>query len=72
MYLLIIVLFSINQRPFWIFFLRYDKLIIDDNVYIYNDAEKRIERLPYSMSASSGLCLEDEVNTFIQIVTYAQ
>jgi hypothetical protein len=42
-------------------FSRYDKLIIDDNVYIYNDVEKRIERLPYSVSASAGLCLEDEV-----------
>jgi hypothetical protein len=31
-------------------------------VYIYNDVEKRIERLPYSVSASAGLCLEDEVH----------
>ena len=38
------------------FFLRYDKLIIDDQVYIYNDNEKRIERLPFSVysTASSG------------------
>ena len=46
----------------YFYFFRYDKLIIDDNVYIYNDVEKRIERLPYSVSASAGLCLDDEVN----------
>ena len=36
---------------------RYDKLIIDDQVYIYNDSEKRIERLPYSVysTATSGI-----------------
>ena len=46
----------------YVLFFRYDKLIIDDNVYIYNDVEKRIERLPHSVSASAGLCLDDEVN----------
>ena len=37
-------------------FYRYDKLIIDDQVYIYNDSEKRIERLPFSVysTATSG------------------
>ena len=35
---------------------RYDKLIIDDHVFIYNDSERRIERLPFSVysTATSG------------------
>ena len=40
---------------------RYDKLIIDDQVYIYNDSEKRIERLPfsvYSMAATGSISPE--------------
>ena len=37
-------------------FIRYDKLIVDDQVYVYNDGEKRIEKLPYSVysTAASG------------------
>ena len=27
-------------------YLTYDKLIVDDNVYIFNDLEGRVERLP--------------------------
>ncbi len=30
----------------------YDKLVIDDNVFIYNDCERRIERLPYTVSGA--------------------
>ena len=33
---------------------RYDKLIIDDQVYIYNDSEKRIEKLPYSVYSTAA------------------
>ena len=32
---------------------RYDKLIIDDQVYIYNDHERRIERLPFSVYSTA-------------------
>ena len=48
---------TICHRLIFIYLLlRYDKLIIDDQVYIYNDSEKRIERLPFSVysTASSG------------------
>lgn len=38
---------------------RHDKLIIDDHVYIFNEQEHRIERLPSTISATTGL--EDEV-----------
>ena len=31
-------------------FFRHDKLIIDDHVYIYNDQEHRIERLPVTVT----------------------
>ena len=31
---------------------RYDKLVIDDNVFIYNQSEQRVERLPYSLSGA--------------------
>ena len=27
-------------------FLTYDRLVVDDNVYIFNDLEARVERLP--------------------------
>ena len=40
-------------------FSRHDKLIIDDHVYIFNEQEHRIERLPSTISATTGL--EDEV-----------
>ena len=30
-------------------FLTYDKLIVDDNVYIFNDLEGRIEKLPHKV-----------------------
>ena len=33
---------------------RYDKLIVDDQVYIYNDSEKRIEKLPYSVYSTAA------------------
>ena len=36
---------------------RHDKLIIDDHVYIYNDQEHRIERLPVTVTTG----LDDEV-----------
>ena len=32
---------------------RYDKLIVDDQVYIYNESEKRIEKLPYSVYSTA-------------------
>ena len=28
-------------------FLKFDKLIVDDNAYIYNDLEGRVEKLPH-------------------------
>ena len=34
--------------------IRYDKLIVDDQVYIYNDSEKRIEKLPYSVYSTAA------------------
>ena len=34
--------------------IRYDKLIVDDQVYIYNDTEKRIEKLPYSVYSTAA------------------
>ena len=37
-----------------LFLYRYDKLIVDDQVYIYNDSEKRIEKLPYSVYSTAA------------------
>ena len=35
---------------------KYDKLLIDDDVFVFNDVEKRIERLPYTVAGrASGL-----------------
>ena len=39
---------------FMLLFYRYDKLIVDDQVYIYNDSEKRIEKLPYSVYSTAA------------------
>jgi hypothetical protein len=44
---------------------RHDKLIIDDHVYIYNDQDRRVERLPYSVSTFSGL--DDEVGDSVSL-----
>ena len=33
-------------------FCSYDKLIVDEHVFIFNDQEKRIERLPYTVSGA--------------------
>ena len=30
-------------------FLKFDKLIVDDNAYIYNDMEGRVEKLPHKV-----------------------
>ena len=30
----------------------YDKLIVDEHVFIFNDQEKRVERLPYTVSGA--------------------
>lgn len=38
----------------YIHIIRYDKLIIDDQVYIYNDSEKRIEKLPFSVYSTAA------------------
>ena len=32
----------------------YDRLVVDDNVYIFNDLEGRVERLPHKMALSSS------------------
>ena len=40
--------------------LRYDKLVIDDDVFVFNDVERRIERLPYASSSSS--CANNSAN----------
>ena len=32
---------------------RHDKLLIDDHVYIYNDQEHRIERLPVTVTTGT-------------------
>ena len=34
--------------------IRYDKLLIDDDVFVYNDVERRIERLPYTVTGRSS------------------
>ena len=39
---------------------RYDKLIIDDNVFIYNHSESRIERLPHTLSGNASVLDEDQ------------
>ena len=35
-------------------YLTYDRLVVDDNVYIFNDLEGRVERLPHKMALSSS------------------
>lgn len=35
-------------------FLTYDKLVVDDNVYIFNDLEGRVERLPHKVVLSQS------------------
>lgn len=34
---------------------KYDKLLIDDDVFVYNDVERRIERLPYTVAGHHHL-----------------
>ena len=43
----------IHQIDTFFIFCRHDKLIIDDHVYIFNEQEHRIERLPSSLSPGS-------------------
>ena len=33
-------------------FSSYDKVIVDEHVFIFNDQEKRVERLPYTVSGA--------------------
>ena len=50
---------------------RHDKLIIDDHVYIFNEQEHRIERLPSSLSPGSldvGEEVGDAVSLGVNIV----
>jgi len=35
-------------------FLTYDRLVVDDNVYIFNDLEGRVEKLPHKANLSSS------------------
>ena len=32
---------------------RYDKLLIDEEIFIYNEVERRIERLPFTISGQT-------------------
>merc|ERR1712198_327324 len=41
-------------------FLTYDKLVVDDNVYIFNDLEGRVERLPHKVFLVIGLPQNDK------------
>ena len=47
-------------------FFRHDKLIIDDHVYIFNEQEHRIERLPSSLSPGS-LDVGEEVGDAVSL-----
>ena len=35
-------------------FLTYDRLVVDDNVYIFNELEGRVEKLPHKVNLSSS------------------
>ena len=35
-------------------YLTYDRLVVDDNVYIFNELEGRVERLPHKTATSSS------------------
>ena len=35
-------------------FLTYDRLVVDDNVYIFNEMEGRVEKLPHKVNLSSS------------------
>ena len=39
---------------------RYDKLIIDDNVFVYNHSDARIERLPHTISGGNSIYDEEQ------------
>ena len=40
------------SRSHDLFSCSYDKLIVDEHVFIFNDQEKRVERLPYTVSGA--------------------
>ena len=43
-------------------YLTYDKLIVDDNVYIFNDLEGRVERLPNKVRSGETSLSRSTVN----------
>ena len=46
-------------------YLTYDRLVVDDNVYIFNDLEGRVERLPHKMAlSSSSLDISNMTDTY--------
>ena len=46
-------------------FLTFDKLIVDDNVYIFNDLEGRVEKLPHKTNLScSNLDLSNVTDAY--------
>merc|ERR1712154_572236 len=46
-------------------YLTYDRLVVDDNVYIFNELEGRVERLPHkTATSSSSLDISNMTDTY--------